>query len=376
MRSSHTAAAAGDRAQVLTLVQAAQQHGVELHPGAVGRGAQAVVYRGRVSATKQPIAVKCIDRAGLKPQQMERLVAEIDLLQRCSHQNIVRLHPHPLSYFLIPRPLRLLCIVTEWCDLGDLAHYTGQWRPRRQPTDPAGWESTCLALFRQLAAALAYLRAHDIVHMDIKPGNLLLATSRAKRPAGKLQVPMLKLADFGIAQLLRGDEQSERLQGTPLYMAPELVKDRQYGAEVDLWAAGAVLHELLWGAPPLHPKGSDMSVDSAVLRITAATTVTLPAPSPIASAQTIGMLRGLLQLDPTKRTTFDDFFGHPLLDLPTPAAAAQAATLADSLMAEVQRAAAANADGAAAGPAWAAAAEAAADAAARASRLQLEQLAW
>eukprot|EP01050_Picozoa_sp_SAG11_P011285 SAG11_NODE_1185_length_5591_cov_2.879097_3_plen_169_part_00 len=111
--------------------------------------------------------------------------------------------------------------------------------------------------------------------MDIKPQNLLLSTSEDHkrssggsetiRPGGRasaLALPLpaiggivLKLGDFGIAQLLKAGERGDRLIGTPLYMAPELVVHRRYDAKVDLWAFGAVLHELLYGFPPLHPAG-------------------------------------------------------------------------------------------------------------------------
>jgi serine/threonine-protein kinase ULK/ATG1 len=89
------------------------------------------------------------------------------LLKDCRHRNIVRFE----HFFWSPS---VVYIVTEWCGLGDLAQFCARHRQPAQAADPAAWERTALDLLRQLAAALRFLRARDIVHMDLKPQNLLL----------------------------------------------------------------------------------------------------------------------------------------------------------------------------------------------------------
>ncbi|KOB69258.1 putative cAMP-dependent protein kinase catalytic subunit [Operophtera brumata] len=92
---------------------------------------------------------------------------------------------------------------------------------------------------QQLASALKFLREKGVVHMDLKPHNLLLH----KDSAGKY---ILKVADFGFAQHM-GAEWSRAVRGSPLYMAPEMFAG-DYGPAVDLWRV--IMYECLFGRAP------------------------------------------------------------------------------------------------------------------------------
>ena len=82
-----------------------------------------------------------------------------------------------------------------------------------------------------------------MVHRDLKPENLLLA-SKAKGAA-------VKLADFGLAIEVQGDQQAWfGFAGTPGYLSPEVLKKEPYGKPVDIWACGVILYILLVGYPP------------------------------------------------------------------------------------------------------------------------------
>ena len=104
---------------------------------------------------------------------------------------------------------------------------------------------------QQLCDALSYLQKLHITHGDIKPENMLLATPAEDAP--------LKLADFGLAAALLGPttHAASALVGTPDYMAPELLlqKEHAYAPAVDHWAAGVVLYVLLSGTTPFGGTG-------------------------------------------------------------------------------------------------------------------------
>uniref|UniRef100_A0AC11DMZ6 Unc-51 like kinase 3 n=1 Tax=Ovis aries TaxID=9940 RepID=A0AC11DMZ6_SHEEP len=92
-------------------------------------------------------------------------------------------------------------------------------------------------------SALQFLHERNISHLDLKPQNILLSS---------LEKPHLKLADFGFAQHMSPRDEKHVLRGSPLYMAPEMVCQRQYDARVDLWSVGVILYgESSVPCPPL-----------------------------------------------------------------------------------------------------------------------------
>jgi WD40 repeat protein len=120
-----------------------------------------------------------------------------------------------------------------------------------------------------LARAMQYAHEHGVVHRDLKPDNVLLASEGRERPVGKAEDssrPSLaeytpKITDFGLAKLAEvgaGTSLSGNIVGTPNYMAPEQAegKSAQVGPAVDTYALGAILYEMLTGGPPF--KGSSL----------------------------------------------------------------------------------------------------------------------
>lgn len=100
-------------------------------------------------------------------------------------------------------------------------------------------EAEVCSFTRQAALACEYLHNSGMIHGDIKPANLLLND--------KL---VLKVADFGLATIIRKNVLKKKPCGTPNYMPPEMVRKQRYSFKVDVWSLGCVAYTMLVGSPP------------------------------------------------------------------------------------------------------------------------------
>lgn len=110
-------------------------------------------------------------------------------------------------------------------------------------------EGDARRLLLQIASALQYLHSRRVVHRDLKPENLILENASSLESN-------VKLVDFGFAQVeteLTLRQPSRVLCGTPGYMAPEILRDKSYSAQVDMWSLGVVVYVLLSGTLPFVP---------------------------------------------------------------------------------------------------------------------------
>ena len=229
----------------------------------------------------------------------------------------------------------------EYCSLGDLSqfikgrntlgnHAVMADAMRKYPnTQGAGLNEVIVRHFlKQIASAVQFLHDRNIVHRDIKPQNLLLNPSplslRQQKPedkpleasanslipmVGLESLPMLKIADFGFARFLPQTSLAETLCGSPLYMAPEILRYEKYDAKADLWSVGTVTFELLVGKPPFRASNH---VELA-RKIEKADDV-VPFPSGLHVGSSLKKaIRGLLKKSPVVRISFEDFFNHPVI---------------------------------------------------------------
>lgn len=136
--------------------------------------------------------------------------------------------------------------------------------------------------------------------MDLKPHNILLASSNSV---------VLKLADFGFAHYLSTESQTTKyLIGSPLYMAPEIVVHKNYNEKADLWSVGVILYECLFGRAPFASRTLEEIRD----KLYDNSPVLIPKG---ASENCQNLLMRLLQRDPERRISFDEFIQHPFVDL-------------------------------------------------------------
>jgi len=104
-------------------------------------------------------------------------------------------------------------------------------------------ERDAAVIFQQILMALNYMHSRNIVHRDVKLENVLMQTKNKDDLA-------IKLTDFGFAKIFYKERGLTDILGSPLYMAPEILRKKPYGTAVDIWAAGVLLHILIIGEPP------------------------------------------------------------------------------------------------------------------------------
>jgi serine/threonine protein kinase len=158
----------------------------------------------------------------------------------------------------------------------------------------------------QSLSSLAYLHARRIVHLDIKPANLLAST------AGEV-----KVADFGIAKVLsRADDHCTSYVGTAAYMSPERFDPETYGGHydpyaADVWSLGVTILELLLGRYPLLPAGQQPSWAALMCAVCFGETPALP--DGLASAELQGFVAACLHKDYLKRASVAELLAHPFV---------------------------------------------------------------
>ncbi|GAM24627.1 hypothetical protein SAMD00019534_078020 [Acytostelium subglobosum LB1] len=200
----------------------------------IAEGSFGTVYKGKHTKNGSIMAVKII---GLdEDETFEDLVIEIDILNRCNHQNIVKYHGSWVKG-------DELFIAMECCGGGSI---TEIYQELSTPLN----ESQIAYVCRETLKGMEYLHNNGIIHRDLKGANILLTDTGD-----------VKLADFGVSGLLENGV-TKRLTfiGTPYWMAPEVIENRSshvpYDTKADIWSLGITLLEMAEAEPPLseiHP---------------------------------------------------------------------------------------------------------------------------
>jgi serine/threonine protein kinase len=202
----------------------------------VARGAMGAVYLAEQYPLRRKVAVKVMD-----PQHLtesldkfeERFLREAAALARLQHPNIVRVYDYG-RYEGLPY------LVMEFID-----GYSLQRLQAGGPIPPA----RVVHIATQICDALEEAHALDLIHRDLKPANVLLT-----RHAGVLDV--VKVVDFGLAKDLVGVDPEitdvGQVMGTPMYMAPEQIRDDACDARTDIYALGMLLYRSLTGKLPFQ----------------------------------------------------------------------------------------------------------------------------
>ncbi|XP_042192830.1 calcium/calmodulin-dependent protein kinase type II subunit gamma isoform X2 [Callorhinchus milii] len=251
----------------------------------LGKGAFSVVRRCVKLSTGQEYAAKIINTKKLSARDHQKLEREARICRLLKHPNIVRLHDsiseegfHYLIFDLVTGGELFEDIVAR-------EYYS---------------EADASQCIHQILESVNHIHQHDIVHRDLKPENLLLA-SKCKSAA-------VKLADFGLAIEVQGEQQAWfGFAGTPGYLSPEVLRKDPYGKPVDIWACGVILYILLVGYPPFW----DEDQHKLYQQIKAGA-YDFPSPEwDTVTPEAKNLINQMLTINPAKRITAPEALKHP-----------------------------------------------------------------
>uniref|UniRef100_A0A8D0C9V5 calcium/calmodulin-dependent protein kinase n=1 Tax=Scleropages formosus TaxID=113540 RepID=A0A8D0C9V5_SCLFO len=251
----------------------------------LGKGAFSVVRRCVKVLSGQEYAAKIINTKKLSTRDHQKLEREARICRLLKHHNIVRLHDsiseegyHYLIFDLVTGGELFEDIVArEYYSEADASH--------------------CI---QQILEAVLHCHQMGVVHRDLKPENLLLA-SKSKGAA-------VKLADFGLAIEVEGDQQAWfGFAGTPGYLSPEVLRKDPYGKAVDLWACGVILYILLVGYPPFWDEDQHRLYQQIK-----AGAYDFPSPEwDTVTPEAKDLINKMLTINPAKRITASEALKHP-----------------------------------------------------------------
>ncbi|XP_062244169.1 calcium/calmodulin-dependent protein kinase type II delta 2 chain isoform X3 [Platichthys flesus] len=251
----------------------------------LGKGAFSIVRRCVKISNGQEFAAKIINTKKLSARDHQKLEREARICRLLKHQNIVRLHDsiseegfHYLVFDLVTGGELFEDIVArEYYSEADASH--------------------CI---QQILESVHHCHVNGIVHRDLKPENLLLAS--------KLKGAAVKLADFGLAIEVQGDQQAWfGFAGTPGYLSPEVLRKDPYGKAVDMWACGVILYILLVGYPPFWDEDQHRLYQQIK-----AGAYDFPSPEwDTVTPDAKDLINKMLTINPSKRITSAEALKHP-----------------------------------------------------------------
>lgn len=261
-----------------------------VHDKKLGEGGFAKVRLATHLATRQPVAIKCLDKIKLGPE-LPRIYNEIECLKKLKHRNIARLYQ-------VFETRTSIYLVLEYCAGGELFDYIVSKSKLGEPESAQ--------IINDLMRVLDFIHTNGFAHRDLKPENVLFDEKH-----------QIKLIDFGLAANCSAEnlaanrnqaaiDQLSTCCGSVTYAAPEVISGSVYsGTAVDVWSAGIMLYALLVGQLPFN----DNTIPRLYQKIQAGIK-TLP---PFLSEEACDLIRKMLTVDPANRITVREVLAHPWL---------------------------------------------------------------
>lgn len=298
----------------------------------IGTGSSANVYIGTNLQNKTKVAIKRMMMSDVTIKRID-ITNEISIMKSLDHPNIVKCidsHKTDSTWY----------IIMEYCNMGTLENVIEyNIRMSNQKNMYFNREIVTYYYLSQLKDALIYLRAKKCSHRDIKPKNILLTKLDTLNSSDILQSVCLedsgnifkydeqldasdtdiknssydytenicvKLCDFGLTKSgVDSNDMMETVCGTPLFMAPEIIKRNRYTLKSDIWSFGILMHQLLYGSNPLNCNNFELLIK----KINSTSQINIDKTKNFTPLCT-DLLEKILKFDPSERIDWDSFVNH------------------------------------------------------------------
>jgi len=247
----------------------------------IGSGAFSTIHKAYKKDSPQTYAVKKISyNSNINNNNYKK---EFTLLRKLNHKNIIKLHD-----IIIDTNSEYIYLILDYYKNGDLANFLKNRSLKEKFTKNYMF---------QLRDGLKYLIDHSVIHRDLKPQNILLTDDY-----------ILKITDFGLARYYNNDNMITTICGSPLYMAPEILKKKKYSIKSDLWSVGVILYQMLYGTLPYKAKNIISLINEIdTKKINYENNFNI-------SSNCINLIKLLLEKNQKKRIEWNSFFYHSWFD--------------------------------------------------------------
>ena len=248
----------------------------------LGAGSFGHVYLATHKKTKANYAIKAIDkRDKTNIEEKPYFRREVEVMYKIHHPNVVKLYGHfednNYCYFIM-----------EYISKGNMFGIIPQDKKKRISTQIVA------SLMKDIISAVYFWHNMNppIIHRDIKPENVLLNEGI-----------VAKLTDFGWSNYIQEDKERKTVCGTPIYLAPEIIKEQGHDERVDIWCIGVLLFELITGSVPFQGKDLE-TLKSNILHLK----ISWPKEM---NPDAKDLISKILKLDPSQRLPLEDMLQHP-----------------------------------------------------------------
>ncbi|MCI4384923.1 hypothetical protein PGIGA_G00044390 [Pangasianodon gigas] len=253
----------------------------------LGRGKFAVVKKCVEKATQKEYAAKFLRKRRKGEDCRADILNEIAVLEAA------KANPYVVGLHEVYETSTEIILVLEYAAGGEIFNQCVA------DNDEAFTEKDVIRLARQILTGVAFLHRNSVVHLDLKPQNILLTSAQ---PLGDIRI-----VDFGLSRHVDNTAEVREILGTPEYVAPEILSYEPISTATDMWSIGVLTYVMLTGESPFLGE----ETQETYLNISQCN---VDYPQDRISSLAEDFIKSLLQVEPRNRSTADECLRHPWLN--------------------------------------------------------------